>query len=203
MQIMQAALEEVFGRRLRLARKQAGLSQERLAEKLDVSPTTVVNWEKGHNSPEFGRLQPIADLLGKTPAWFLQEDDDGAENGSSTARRRPKTSGTTLEKRMSALEAMVERQTAAVEALARSQASGMEALARSQAASVEALAERYTVAMEGLAAAVQGLTATQRAGPNDILAAEVRKLTEEVQMLAAQEFEDVEDDCPDSEEDAG
>lgn len=71
---MQATLEEVFGRRLRLARKQAKLSQERLAEKLDVSPTTIVNWEKGHNSPEFGRLQPLADLLGKPAAWFFHDD---------------------------------------------------------------------------------------------------------------------------------
>lgn len=78
---MQARLEEVFGRRLRLARKAAGLSQEGLAEKLDVSTTTVINWEKGHNSPEFARFQPLAALLHKPADWFFREsdpDDDGS-----------------------------------------------------------------------------------------------------------------------------
>ena len=55
--------------------------------------------------------------------------------------------------------------------------------------------------MQAVAEALQAL-ATQRAGPDEILAAEVRKLRDEVRMLTAQELEDVEDDCPETEEDA-
>lgn len=47
---------KVDGRRVKAARALTGLTQERLADVLQVTPVTVVNWEKG-------RTQPRGDLL--------------------------------------------------------------------------------------------------------------------------------------------
>lgn len=53
-------------------RKQSGLSQETLAERLDVSRQTISNWEAGITEPSFSKLKelsrelgiPLAELLG-------------------------------------------------------------------------------------------------------------------------------------------
>ena len=49
-----------FGNRLRSLRQALGLSQEQLAERIDVSPETISNLERGVHSPNFGRLENIA-----------------------------------------------------------------------------------------------------------------------------------------------
>jgi transcriptional regulator with XRE-family HTH domain len=53
-----------IGRRVAECRKAAGLSQEKLAEKLRVSPETISRLERGANLPPVERLQEIAGLLG-------------------------------------------------------------------------------------------------------------------------------------------
>ena len=49
--------------RIALARKQAGLSQEQLGEKLGVSRQAVSKWENGKNLPDMMILSNIADIL--------------------------------------------------------------------------------------------------------------------------------------------
>ena len=49
--------------RIALARKQAGLSQEQLGEKLGVSRQAVSKWENGKNLPDMMMLSRIADIL--------------------------------------------------------------------------------------------------------------------------------------------
>lgn len=52
-----------FGTRLRQLRLEVGLSQEQLAERLDVSTETVSNLERGVHAPNFFRLEPLARSL--------------------------------------------------------------------------------------------------------------------------------------------
>lgn len=47
-------------------RKQAGISQKELAQRLGVNQASVCLWESGKNSPRVGRLQKIAEILGCT-----------------------------------------------------------------------------------------------------------------------------------------
>ena len=66
-----------FGKRLYELRKQKGLSQEELANQLNVTRQTVSKWELGDSSPDVEKLIALGDLfaisldemvLGKVPA---------------------------------------------------------------------------------------------------------------------------------------
>ena len=64
-----------FGEKLRNARKEAGLSQEQLAEKLSVSRSAVAKWETDNGMPDVGNLKAIATLLNVSIDYLLDEDE--------------------------------------------------------------------------------------------------------------------------------
>lgn len=53
-----------FGNYLRALRKENGITQQQLAERLNVSNRAVSKWEKGEAFPETGQLIPLADVFG-------------------------------------------------------------------------------------------------------------------------------------------
>ena len=57
-----------FGEKLQDLRRKAGLSQDSLAEKLDVSRQAVSKWERDEAMPETEKLLRIAQL--STPVWM-------------------------------------------------------------------------------------------------------------------------------------
>ena len=46
-------------------RKQAGLSQKKMAEKIGVSRQAITKWENGTGTPDIANLMAIADLFQK------------------------------------------------------------------------------------------------------------------------------------------
>jgi transcriptional regulator with XRE-family HTH domain len=60
--------------KLLICRKKAGMSQEELAQKLDVSRQAVSKWECGEAIPETSKLVSLAGALGVTVDWLLSED---------------------------------------------------------------------------------------------------------------------------------
>ena len=56
------------GQRIREARKNAGLSQQALAERLGVSRNTVVNWESGRCVTDYRTAMALCEVLGISPA---------------------------------------------------------------------------------------------------------------------------------------
>lgn len=52
-----------FGNRLYELRKKSGLSQENLAEKLNISRQTLSKWELGESTPDMEKLIAISDLF--------------------------------------------------------------------------------------------------------------------------------------------
>ncbi|MBQ3177069.1 MAG: helix-turn-helix transcriptional regulator [Clostridia bacterium] len=79
-------------------RKKAGLSQDALAERLDVSRQAISKWENGEAVPETGKLPGLAKVFGVTIDWLLSEEepvqeevrntpeaDDGILRGGSSA----------------------------------------------------------------------------------------------------------------------
>lgn len=66
--------------RIALARKQAGLSQEQLGEKLGVSRQAVSKWESGQNNPDVAYLAEMCRVFGVSSDWLLlgKETDDAS-----------------------------------------------------------------------------------------------------------------------------
>ena len=56
-------------------RRRQGMSQEALAERLDVSRQAVSKWETGEAQPEIGKLRTLADVLHVTADWLLSDEE--------------------------------------------------------------------------------------------------------------------------------
>ena len=67
-----------FGSRLRTLRKEAGITQTELAEKLNVHLQTVSKWERGLSEPDFSLFGELADILGVSLEKLV-----GAEEGET------------------------------------------------------------------------------------------------------------------------
>ena len=57
-------LKTRFGQRLRVLRKQAGLTQEQLAEATGLTIESISNIERGLFGPKFDNLEKISNVLG-------------------------------------------------------------------------------------------------------------------------------------------
>lgn len=71
-------LRERFGKRVRLLRSQAGLSQEALAAKADISVDFLSLVERGINAPSFETLENLARAL---DVEVVDLFDFGADSG--------------------------------------------------------------------------------------------------------------------------
>ena len=60
-----------FSDKLILLRKQNGLSQEELAEKLDVTRQSVSKWESGASMPELNKILQISQLFNVSTDYLL------------------------------------------------------------------------------------------------------------------------------------
>lgn len=75
-----------IGKRLQLAREEAGLSQEQLAAKIGCSQSTLSNYEKGRRRLYLAQLEKIAEELQKPIEFFMQPlADDFADGPVDTA----------------------------------------------------------------------------------------------------------------------
>lgn len=65
------------GQRMKMRRKEIGLSAETVAERLNVSPATIYRYENGDIDKVPGdRLAPIAAALQTTPAYLMGWDEN-------------------------------------------------------------------------------------------------------------------------------
>lgn len=64
-----------FGEKLKEARKEAGLSQEQFAEKMGVSRSAIAKWESDKGMPDVNNLKVMAQLLGISVDYLLDEDE--------------------------------------------------------------------------------------------------------------------------------
>lgn len=60
-------------------RKELGLTQEELAEKLLLSPQAVSRWENGWNYPDMGNIGQISEVLNMSPAELIGENRSSYE----------------------------------------------------------------------------------------------------------------------------
>ncbi|WP_028044710.1 helix-turn-helix domain-containing protein [Candidatus Stoquefichus massiliensis] len=76
-----------FGMKLQSLRKEKGLSQETLAEKLNVSRQAVSKWESGAGYPEMDKLILLSDLFGVSIDYLIK---DNHESGTDEQRAKSK-----------------------------------------------------------------------------------------------------------------
>ncbi|XHW39296.1 helix-turn-helix transcriptional regulator [Streptococcus dysgalactiae subsp. equisimilis] len=68
----------MLSERLKTLRKEAGLTQEEVAKKLEISRPAYTYWEKGEKKPTPDKLTQIANLFGVSTDYLLnnQVDDE-------------------------------------------------------------------------------------------------------------------------------
>ena len=74
-----------FGEKLTNLRKQKGLSQEELGEKLDVTRQTISKWELDQTSPDAGKLTEIAKFFNVGVNELTSEEEIRIENTNENA----------------------------------------------------------------------------------------------------------------------
>ncbi|MBQ5390454.1 MAG: helix-turn-helix transcriptional regulator [Clostridia bacterium] len=79
-----------FGSNLAEMRKQIGLSQEELGERLGVSRQTIYTWESDISSPNVEKLKNIAELFGCTVDALVRGE---AKAESTAAEEKPRCKG--------------------------------------------------------------------------------------------------------------
>ena len=63
-------------------RKQKGMSQEELADTLNVSRQTVSKWELGDSTPDFDKIVPLCEVFGITTEELLRDKKIESKEGN-------------------------------------------------------------------------------------------------------------------------
>lgn len=83
-----------FGERIRALRKEQGMTQEELAQRLSVSRQTVSKWEGDLTQPDLERVIDLGKLFGVTADYLLTGDgEQPGPGGEPRKQQRRKGSG--------------------------------------------------------------------------------------------------------------
>ena len=77
-----------LGEKIALCRKKAGLSQEELAARLNLSRQAVSRWETGAAAPDLEKVAELSKLFGVTTDYLLLEDREEPEPSSLPGEER-------------------------------------------------------------------------------------------------------------------
>ena len=64
-----------LGEKIKEARKQCGLSQEQLAEKMSVSRSAIAKWETDKGLPDIDNLKALAGFLNVSVDYLLDDEE--------------------------------------------------------------------------------------------------------------------------------
>lgn len=82
-----------FGENLRTIRRKQNISQEELAEKLNVSRQAISRWEQGNGYPEMEKMIALSKILNVTLDHLVSEHEISDETDDETIRgKQPQTS---------------------------------------------------------------------------------------------------------------
>ena len=90
-----------FGEKLQKLRQKAGMSQDALAERLNVSRQAVSRWERDETMPETDKVVALADLFGVTTDYLLRQGAEEEPQAAQPAASAPhKDSGRDILERL-------------------------------------------------------------------------------------------------------
>ncbi len=75
-----------FGEILATLRKSKGLSQEQLAEELNVARQTVSKWELGQSTPDMDCLSKLSNFFGVSTDYFIKGEHPTCNNSSDAEK---------------------------------------------------------------------------------------------------------------------
>ena len=82
---------KLLSEKLYKLRKNSGLSQEQLAEQLNVSRQAISKWESGTAVPESEKLVAISNYFGVSVDYLLKDDEEGKTKATdSEIEEKPK-----------------------------------------------------------------------------------------------------------------
>lgn len=79
-------LKKCIAKNIQSLRKEAGLTQSQLAERLNYSDKAVSKWERGDSVPDIAVLKQLADMFGVTVDYLLNEEHDLPELSQATKK---------------------------------------------------------------------------------------------------------------------
>jgi len=79
-------LSEIIGKKLKQLRKSKGMTQEQVAERVDITRSTISNYEIGRRTPHLKDLSALADVFGVGLDYFGVSPKDEAFDLISRAR---------------------------------------------------------------------------------------------------------------------
>ena len=74
-----------LGQRIAQKRKELGLSQEALGDRLGVSRQSIYKWESDSALPEIDKLIALSRLFGVSVGWLLGVEEDAAPTPEATS----------------------------------------------------------------------------------------------------------------------
>lgn len=81
-------LKNIIADNIVLLRKEKGLTQAQLAEKLNYSDKAVSKWERGESLPDVAVLKSLAEILGVTVDYLLESDHQKTEQKKAAVSRK-------------------------------------------------------------------------------------------------------------------
>lgn len=72
-----------FGENLAILRKSKGLSQEQLAEKLNLTRQTVSKWELNQSTPDVNLLLQLSDIFQVSTDYLIKGEKEESKGGSN------------------------------------------------------------------------------------------------------------------------
>ena len=93
-----------IGEKLFELRKGKGLSQEEVAEKLNVTRQTVSKWETNQSTPDFDKIMPICELYGITTEELLTGEKPEEKTEVEKSRSGKKSSRCRVSERVEHIE---------------------------------------------------------------------------------------------------
>lgn len=81
-------LKNIIADNIVLLRKEKGLTQAQLAEKLNYSDKAVSKWERGESLPDVAVLKSLAEILGVSVDYLLESDHQKTELKKAAVSRK-------------------------------------------------------------------------------------------------------------------
>ncbi len=81
-------LKNIIADNIVFLRKEKGLTQAQLAEKLNYSDKAVSKWERGESLPDVAVLKSLAEILGVSVDYLLESDHQKTEQKKAAVSRK-------------------------------------------------------------------------------------------------------------------